>query len=282
MPNGAPWPRIRLVTPSYNQGWAIETTIRSVLLQGYPNLEYVVMDGGSTDETVAILRRYDAHLSGWVSEPDGGQSHAINKGLQDGAGAIFAWLNSDDRLLPGALEQVAYAYGRAPEAVGWVGACELVDRNGRYLKTVIPKGLQRDQLADWFYGGYIFQPACFFAAAAFRQIGGLDESLHYVMDFDLWLRLAALGDFAPIAASLAAAIIHDEAKSQAARLDMHAETMAVQINNGYRKLAVKRLERLLAATATRQQKESRPAFRLKRNLRRLLNESRRYASGWGS
>ena len=99
MPNGEPWPRISLVTPSYNQGRYIEETIRSVLLQNYPNLEYVIIDGGSTDETLAILQKYEHWLTYWASEPDHGQSHAINKGFQRCTGTILNWLCSDDILL---------------------------------------------------------------------------------------------------------------------------------------------------------------------------------------
>src|SRR5213592_2149932 len=102
-PDGYPWPRISIVTPSYNQGQFIEETIRSVLLQGYPNLEYIVIDGGSTDESIAILRKYEKWIAHWVSERDKGQSEAINKGFAQATGEIFAWLNSDDVYERGAI-----------------------------------------------------------------------------------------------------------------------------------------------------------------------------------
>ena len=107
MPDGKPWPRISVVTPSYNQGQFIEETIRSVLLQGYPNLEYIIVDGGSTDGSVEIVRRYGLWISSWSSERDNCQSEAINKGLRGATGEIVSWLNSDDLLTPGALHKVA-------------------------------------------------------------------------------------------------------------------------------------------------------------------------------
>ena len=110
MSNGSPWPKISIVTPSYNQGQFIEETIRSVLLQGYPNLEYFVIDGGSKDNTVEIIKKYGKWLTHWVSEPDKGQAHAINKGLERASGAVAAYLNSDDFYLPGALEHVGKTY----------------------------------------------------------------------------------------------------------------------------------------------------------------------------
>ncbi len=246
MPDGRPWPRISVVTPSYNQAQYIEATIRSVLLQGYPNLEYFVMDGGSTDGSVAIIRRYDAWITQWVSEPDRGQTHAINKGLAQATGQIFTWLNSDDMLLPNALHHVALLYAQKPGAVGWVGGCYLISPDGRLLTTEMPRGLTQAELADWYHTGYIFQPACFFAADAYRKVGRLDESLHYAMDFDLWLRLAAEGEYVATDKILAAAVIHDAAKSQAMRADMHAETIALQIKYGYEELAARRVTRLMS------------------------------------
>ncbi|MCP4420176.1 MAG: glycosyltransferase [Chloroflexi bacterium] len=270
MDNGSDWPRISIVTPSYNQGEYIEATIRSVLLQNYPNLEYFIMDGGSSDDSEDIIRRYESFVSQWVSEPDRGQSHAINKGLAQGTGEIFAWLNSDDILLPDALWHVAKAYRQHPEAAAWAGSCHLIRENGRIIKSVAPKGLTHDGLADWFYGGFFFQPSCFFSAKAWQAIGGVDESLNFAMDFDLGLRLAEQGDYVVLPETLSAALIHEEAKTQALRPEMHAETMYVQIKYGYDKLAFKRLRLLLEATAEKERRKARLTTRLRRKIQRMF------------
>src|SRR5438105_6022991 len=122
-----PWPKISIVTPSYNQGQFIEETIRSVLLQGYPDLEYIIIDGGSQDESVEIIKKYEPWLTYWVSEQDRGQSHAINKGFDRSTGLILGWLNSDDVLLPNALATVAVAMPRPEEPVVIAGKAQARD-----------------------------------------------------------------------------------------------------------------------------------------------------------
>jgi cellulose synthase/poly-beta-1,6-N-acetylglucosamine synthase-like glycosyltransferase len=130
----ASWPRVTIVTPSFNQGQFIEETIRSILLQGYPDLEYFVLDGGSTDGTVAILERYAEWIDFWVSEPDGGQSAAINRGLRMGSGASATWINSDDMLCRNALSTHATRYAYRDDTV-YAGDCINVDAEGRVLFT---------------------------------------------------------------------------------------------------------------------------------------------------
>ncbi len=140
MPEAKSWPRINIVTPSYNQGRFIEGTIRSVLLQGYPNLEYIVIDGGSADGTTDVLRKYEPWLTYWVSEPDRGQSHAVNKGFKLASGEIAAWLNSDDQYLPGTLRTIAEHAQKYPEAGAWAGGGRRIDdRSGKIVGKASPR-----------------------------------------------------------------------------------------------------------------------------------------------
>ena len=132
MSEGGSWPRISVVTPSFNQGQFIEETIRSILLQGYPNLEYFIMDGGSTDGSVEIIKKYSPWLSYWVSEPDSGQSDAINRGLKRASGEFATWINSDDLLSKNALVEHASRIGFAPDTV-YVGDCIYIDQTGKVL-----------------------------------------------------------------------------------------------------------------------------------------------------
>jgi len=186
---GREWPRISIVTPSYNQGRFLEETIRSVLLQNYPNLEYIVMDGGSTDQSIEIIKRYEDWIDYWVSEDDGGQSKAINTGIQRASGEIVNWMNSDDCLVEGALRRVANAYRTSPEAVAWVGACNFTHEDGEIYQVAAPVVGTRSAFANW--GGpdsdpncsaWVGQPSCFFSRSAFLQVGGLNPDLHFTMD----------------------------------------------------------------------------------------------------
>jgi glycosyltransferase involved in cell wall biosynthesis len=186
-PNGEPWPKISIVTPSYNQGQFIEETIRSVLLQGYPNLEYIVVDGGSTDETVEVLQKYDPWIDHWVSEPDDGQSDAINKGLRHCTGDIFNWINSDDFLVPEALSNIARAMDDHDGLVaeGW----RMDADRSHYGQTT---ELSCDGLiighADPSAGGMFTQQAIWLRTENVKKCGGIDSNIEYAMDRDLYIR----------------------------------------------------------------------------------------------
>jgi glycosyltransferase involved in cell wall biosynthesis len=179
-PDGSPWPRISIVTPSYNQGRFIEETIRSVLLQGYPQLEYIIVDGGSNDQSVEIIEKYQSWLSYWVSEPDRGQVHAINKGLLKSSGEIFQWLNSDDMLISGALSNLMTRYTEHALA-----ASILV---GKSLGTSVRRDNRNLTVQDLLTGRAIYsQPGFWFPRIKLNDIG-LSEDFNYAFDWDHVIR----------------------------------------------------------------------------------------------
>jgi glycosyltransferase involved in cell wall biosynthesis len=190
MPDGSPWPRVSIVTPSYNQGLYIEETIRSVLLQGYPHLEYLIMDGGSTDTSVQLIRKYEAWIDDWVSEKDRGQSHAINKGWERARGQIITYLNSDDTLAPGAVRRVAEAFHAHPEAAVVYGDCNLTNGEGQLITTLRSQSYNRSNL---LLADFIQQSSAFVRRSAVEQVGLLDEAFHMAMDYEYWVRLAIAG-----------------------------------------------------------------------------------------
>lgn len=192
------WPRITVVTPSLDQGDFIEDTILSTLNQGYPNLQHIIVDGGSTDGTAAILARYAGRIEA-IMEPDAGQADAINKGFARADGDILAWLNSDDMLAPGALHMAALAHLRTGADIVAGSCIEYAERRFQVVNRprtgpgVLPLARLADIFHGWFEGEFFFQPETFFTRALFERVGGLDATLHYAMDYDLWLRFAQAG-----------------------------------------------------------------------------------------
>ena len=178
------WPKITIVTPSFNQGQYIEKTILSVLDQNYPNLEYIIIDGGSTDNSVEIIKKYEKYLSYWVSEKDKGQSNAINKGLQKFTGDVFNWLCSDDYLEPGSLRHIAEAFMSNKNIHCYAGKLRMFSLPnktiGFYGNMLMP--LWEDTIRI----KVLKQPAVFFSKQAIQSMGGINETLHYGMDAE-WL-----------------------------------------------------------------------------------------------
>lgn len=186
MSDGSPWPRISIVTPSYNQGQFIEETIRSVLLQGYPNLEYIIIDGGSTDRSVEIIKKYEPWLSYWVSERDDGQADAINTGLKLASGEIVAWLNSDDVYTPGSIAQAVTYLVANPSVPVVFGDSTYIDADGKKVGSYHTAPFD---LADFLFYCAIPQPSSFLRKWVIQEVKYLDASLHFIMDHDLWIRI---------------------------------------------------------------------------------------------
>ncbi len=183
-------PLVSIVTPSYNQARFLERTIQSVLSQDYPHLEYLIVDGGSTDESVTIIQRYADQLAWWVSEPDQGQTDAINKGFARAKGEILAWINSDDLYLPHTVtEAVAYLLSH-PEAGMVYGDANLVDGTGQVIGKFPARQTDYKRLLKGYV--HIPQQAAFFRADLWRQVGPLDPTFYFAMDYDLWVRLAKI------------------------------------------------------------------------------------------
>ncbi|TRX66355.1 glycosyltransferase family 2 protein [Carboxylicivirga sp. M1479] len=204
------YPKITIVTPSYNQAEFLERTILSVINQGYPNLEYFIIDGGSNDGSVDIIKKYEQHIDYWVSEADSGQSNAINKGFKRASGELYNWLNSDDILYPNALHIVADYYKRFPKYQMFFGNRIILDVHDRILKINEGPNFNRRE-ARYFLK--IPQETTFFTSTIWENVNGLDESLHYTMDADLWHKFMKYTDFKQIPYFLGAYREHDESKS---------------------------------------------------------------------
>jgi glycosyltransferase involved in cell wall biosynthesis len=180
-------PLISIVTPSFNQAEFIEETIQSVITQNYAHREYLILDGGSTDGSVDIIRRHGCSVDYWISEPDRGQSHAINKGFAMAKGDVVTWLNSDDTYLPGALSAVAECFAQRADVDLVYGDFVYVDVRGEVLRRrKVSSNISYDQLV---FHDYLGQPAVFFRRSLFEQVGPVNESLHYSMDWELFLRM---------------------------------------------------------------------------------------------
>ena len=189
-----------IVTPSLNQAKYIEHTIKSVLAQDYPNIEHIIVDGGSTDGTVKILKKYK-HLR-WISEKDNGQSDAINKGARMAKGKFIGWLNSDDLYYPHAVSTSIKALRAHPEAAMAYSDCDLIDGNGRVIDRMISRNY--NEYLHLLWRNAIPQPTAFMRRNSFMKAGMLDTSMHYCMDWELWIRLGRVGKLIRINGCLAA------------------------------------------------------------------------------
>jgi glycosyltransferase involved in cell wall biosynthesis len=210
--------KISIITPSLNQCAYLRQTMQSILSQrGDFELQWVVVDGGSTDGTIQLLRGVNDSRVSWTSEPDGGQAAAVNKGLAKVEGEIVGWLNSDDLYQPGALDEVSRVFAGRPDAQWVVGQCGIVDSQGRQIREAVT-GYKNRSLRKYSYRkllreNMISQPAVFWRKGFIGRAGALDEKLHYTMDYDLWLRMGRLCEPVRVERELARFRIHGQSKS---------------------------------------------------------------------
>lgn len=215
---------VSIVTPSFNQVRYLEATIESVLSQDYPRIEYIVIDGGSSDGSVEIIRKYESHLAYWVSEKDKGQADAINKGLARAKGDILAWLNSDDYYLPNAISNAVKVFEGIPGLVMAYGDMLAVDEQGQTINHLKYRQLSLEDLLCFQILG---QPAVFFRREAFEKTGRLDPTFHFLLDHHLWLRIAQEGKILHVPQTWAAARYHAEAKNRAKAADFGREAFRI-------------------------------------------------------
>jgi glycosyltransferase involved in cell wall biosynthesis len=227
---------ISIVTPSYNQARYLEDTIQSVLSQDYPQVEYAVVDGGSTDGTLDILRQYESRLAWWVSERDEGQTDAINKGFARARGEILAWINSDDTYEPGAFA-AAVSYLQAHPEVGMVyGDCNYIDENGDRIGK-FPSAQTDYRLLRRGYT-HIPQQTMFFRAELWRRTGPLDPSFYFAMDYDLWTRIARHADIKYVPQTWANFRLHTAGKTLLADDRCWPEMIRVHYRDGGSPLSI--------------------------------------------
>ncbi|MFN8411966.1 MAG: glycosyltransferase family 2 protein [Anaerolineales bacterium] len=214
---------VSIITPSYNQAAYLEQTLTSVLNQEYPHIEYIVIDGASTDSSVEIIKRYENKLAFWVSEKDKGQAEAINKGFDKATGEIVAWLNSDDYYLPGAVHAAVKVFDEHPDVVLVYGNMLAVDQNGKTFNTLNYKQLT---LADLLCFQIIGQPAVFMRRSALQNLR-LDSSFHFLLDHYLWIQLVQHGPILHVDQTWAAARYHAEAKNRAKAAEFGREAFRI-------------------------------------------------------
>jgi glycosyltransferase involved in cell wall biosynthesis len=212
--------KVSIVTCSYQQGRYLDATMRSVLEQDGADVEYIVIDGGSADNSVDVIRRYEDSLHYWVSEKDDGQTDALIKGFQHATGDIMGWLCSDDLLLPGALELVTRYFEEHPEVDAVYGDSLWIDGDGNYIRPKKEMAFRR--LAFLFDHNYISQPSMFWRRSLYEKVGGLDSRFNLAMDADLWERFSQHTKIAHIPAYLSCMRYYPEQKTRA----MHAKSLA--------------------------------------------------------
>ena len=227
--------KISVITPSYNQAKYLEKTILSVIGQNFSELEYIIIDGGSNDGSVEIIKKYEKYLAYWVSERDAGQAAAINKGLKKATGALVGWINSDDYLAPGCLTEIDAAF-KKDETLGIAyGDIRFIDENDMQLRLYSLPGISYEELLNG--NPDIAQQGSFYKKSVLDKIGLLDESLRYVMDYDLWLRIGKVSRITYINAVLAYFRLHRASKTKAEGFAFPSEIIKVREKYGVKLLS---------------------------------------------
>jgi hypothetical protein len=217
-------PLVSIITPSYNQAAYLEYTLQSILAQEYAHIEMIVVDGASTDSSPEIIKKYSDQITWWVSEKDRGQADAINKGFQRAQGEILAWLNSDDLYLPGAISQAVHSLQNEPELGLVFGDAITMDANGSPLNRLTFGNWGLKELVNF---RIICQPAVFLRRKVLEQAGWLDLSYHFLLDHQLWIRIASLAPIKHIPGLWAATRHHPEAKNVSQAAEFGAEAMRI-------------------------------------------------------
>lgn len=219
--------KVTVVTPSYNQGMYIRRTIESVLSQEIDDLEYLVVDGGSNDETISILKEYEGKLT-WVSEKDKGQTDAVNKGIRAAHGDIIGWLNSDDIYYPRAIRKVLEVFENHPEVNIVYGNANHIREDDSFIEEYYTEDFDYEKLKDVCF---ICQPSLFFRKSLVDKYGYLDDKLQYCMDYDYWLRLGKGENFYRLNELIAGSRLYDDNKTLGARRKVHEEMLRMQEKN---------------------------------------------------
>ncbi|MDH3274512.1 MAG: glycosyltransferase [Gammaproteobacteria bacterium] len=220
------WPKITVVLPSFNQGQYIDEALYSIVSQGYPNLELIVIDGGSTDNSVDVIRKYEKKMHYWVSEPDGSQTRGLIKGFARASGDIQCWLNSDDVFMESTLFEVARYFYENPEIDAVYGDAVWVNRTGAVLREQREIPFNR---FIWMYThNYIPSVSMFWRRAVYEKVGGLDPSYELAMDADLWIRFAEVGRIGHVRRTWAKMRFYPEQKNRRLRAESDAEDIRIR------------------------------------------------------
>jgi len=246
-PDGS-WPAIAIVMPSYNQGEYLEQCIRSVLLQGYPNLTFYLRDGGSTDTSQDIIKKYAAWIDDWFIGPDGGQCSAINSVLLEAPGEYGGWMNTDDFYMPNALQHLAEAATNEPEHILWAGNTEEIDIEDQHVRMYPPKMGEVHEIAQWYINYGFHQPSCMFKLDLFKELGGLDPKIETCLDVELWIRMRKEGSFGTTEHTISTVRNNPEAKTFKFARRQIVELLSMMYRNDLLDAALWRLDEFAKMT----------------------------------